>query len=54
MGDQYYMVRGIGLIKSLEDIENNVVTYKNGKPVLIKNVGRGRPGKYPEDGHRHL
>lgn len=50
LGDQYYMVRGIGLIKSLEDIENNVVIYKNGKAVLIKNIAQVSYGNIPRTG----
>ncbi len=50
VGDQYYMVRGIGLIKSLEDIENNVVMYKNGKAVLIKNIAKVSVGNIPRTG----
>ncbi len=50
LGDQYYMVRGIGLIKSIEDIENNVVTYKNGKAVLIKNIAQVSFGNIPRTG----
>ena len=50
VGDQSYTVRGIGLIKSLEDIENNVVLYKNGKAVLIKNIARVSLGNVPRTG----
>jgi cobalt-zinc-cadmium resistance protein CzcA len=50
LGDQYYMVRGLGLIKSLDDISNNVVTYKNGKAVLIKNVAQVDLGNIPRTG----
>ena len=50
MGDQYYMVRGIGLIKSIADIENNVVSYKGGKPVLIKNIAQVSLGNIPRTG----
>jgi cobalt-zinc-cadmium resistance protein CzcA len=50
LGDQYYMVRGLGLIKSLEDIENNVVTYKNGKAVLIKHIAQVSLGNIPRTG----
>ncbi len=50
LGDQYYMVRGLGLIKSLEDIGNNVVTYKNGKAVLIKNIAEVSLGNIPRTG----
>jgi heavy metal efflux system protein len=50
MGNQYYMVRGLGLIKSLPDIENNVVAYKGGKAILIKHVSRVSLGNVPRTG----
>ncbi|MBF0515886.1 MAG: efflux RND transporter permease subunit [Nitrospirae bacterium] len=50
MGDQYYMVRGLGLIKSLTDIENALVTIKNGKPVLVKNIAKVNIGNSPRTG----
>ena len=50
LGDQYYMVRGLGLIKSLADIENNVVSYKSGKAILIKNIARVSLGNIPRTG----
>jgi cobalt-zinc-cadmium resistance protein CzcA len=50
LGDQYYMVRGLGLIKSLEDIENNVIAYKGGKPIMIKNIARVSLGNIPRTG----
>lgn len=34
-----YLVRGLGYIKSVEDIENSVVTEKDNKPILIKDLG---------------
>lgn len=34
-----YLVRGLGYIKSVEDIENTVVTEKDNKPILIKDLG---------------
>lgn len=34
-----YLVRGLGYIESVEDIENTVVTEKNNKPILIKDLG---------------
>ncbi len=49
-GDQYYMVRGLGLIKSLSDIEKSVVAYKNGKPIVIKNVAQVSLGNVPRTG----
>ena len=50
LGDQYYMVRGLGLIKSLSDIENALVAYKNGKPVLVKNIAQVNIGNVPRTG----
>ncbi len=50
LGDQYYMVRGLGLIKSLKDVENNVVAYKGGKAVLIKNIAQVELGNIPRTG----
>ncbi|APG61080.1 efflux RND transporter permease subunit [Christiangramia salexigens] len=35
-----YLVRGLGYIKSIEDIENTVVAEKDNTPVLIKDLGR--------------
>jgi len=34
-----YMVRGLGYLRSLSDLENVPVTAKNGTPVLIKDLG---------------
>ncbi|HWU87196.1 MAG TPA: CusA/CzcA family heavy metal efflux RND transporter [Kofleriaceae bacterium] len=38
-GDQGLVVRGIGLIRSLDDLGNIVVTQKAGTPVFVKNLG---------------
>jgi len=35
-----YLVRGLGYIESVEDIENTVVTVNSNKPILIKDLGR--------------
>src|SRR5215468_7333710 len=34
-----YMIRGLGYLRSLSDLENVSLTTKNGTPVLIKDVG---------------
>ena len=34
-----YLVRGLGYIKSIEDIENTVVTVNDNTPVLIRDLG---------------
>lgn len=49
-GDQYYMVRGLGLIRNLSDIENALVTTKGGKPVLVKNIAQVNIGNIPQTG----
>lgn len=33
-----YVIRGIGFVKSLEDIENAVIKVHNGLPILVKDV----------------
>jgi len=38
--NQSYFIRGEGLMTSLEDIENTVVTNRNGTPILIKNIAK--------------
>jgi heavy metal efflux system protein len=39
-GDQSYVIRSVGLIKSLADIGSTVVTQVNGSPVLVRDLGR--------------
>jgi cobalt-zinc-cadmium resistance protein CzcA len=39
-GDQSYVIRGVGLMHSLADIGNTVVTEWNGTPVLVRDLGR--------------
>jgi len=39
-GGQFYYVRGLGRLETLEDIGDVVLAVNNGTPVLLKNVGR--------------
>ena len=39
-GDQSYVIRGVGLIRSLRDIGAIVVKQVNGAPVLVRDLGR--------------
>ena len=39
-GGQFYYVRGLGRLDTLEDIGNVVLAVHNGTPVLVKDVGR--------------
>jgi len=52
---QSYVVRGIGILNDVDDIENIIITKVNGVPLLIKNVanvvesGKPRLGKVARD-----
>ena len=52
---QSYVVRGIGLLNDIPDIENVIVTYRNRVPVLVRNiatvseVGKPRLGQANRD-----
>jgi heavy metal efflux system protein len=39
-GGQFYYVRGVGRLQTLEDIGNVVLAVHDGNPVLVKDVGR--------------
>ena len=39
-GDQSYIIRGVGLIRSLSDLGSIVVTQNNGAPVLVRDLGK--------------
>ena len=49
-GGQFYYVRGMGRLKTLEDIGNVVVAVHDGTPVLVKDVGRAVIGIAPRLG----
>jgi cobalt-zinc-cadmium resistance protein CzcA len=54
-GEQAYIVRGIGAVKSIADLENTIVAIKNGTPIFIRQVAtvqesaRPRLGKVGRD-----
>jgi cobalt-zinc-cadmium resistance protein CzcA len=48
--NQAYVVRGIGLLNSISDIENIVINFSNGVPVLVKNVATVKEGALPRLG----
>ncbi len=50
VGQQSVNVRGIGLIDSLADIENIVLTQSGGVPVLVKDVAKIDIGNTPRQG----
>ncbi|MGH9562976.1 MAG: efflux RND transporter permease subunit, partial [Terracidiphilus sp.] len=39
LGGAEYMIRGLGYLKSLDDLENVPMATKNGTPVLIRDLG---------------
>src|SRR6478752_943025 len=44
LGAQNYNVRGVGLINSIEDIENVMVAQKDGTPIYVKTLGNVNVG----------
>jgi heavy metal efflux system protein len=49
-GGQFYYVRGLGLVKSLEDIGNIVIASHAGIPVSVKDIGTVAIGQAPRLG----
>ena len=49
-GEQQYVVRGIGLIKSLQDVRNIVIVSRNGIPVRVGDVAQVKFGAAPRLG----
>jgi cobalt-zinc-cadmium resistance protein CzcA len=48
--NQAYVVRGIGLLTSIQDIENIIIDYADGVPVLVKNVATVKESALPRLG----
>jgi cobalt-zinc-cadmium resistance protein CzcA len=49
-GQQAMVVRGVGLIQSISDIENIVVTESRGVPVFVRDVAKVAIGAAPQTG----
>ncbi len=49
-GEQQYLIRGIGMLKSSEDIGNIVVAQHGGTPVLIHDISTIETGGVPRQG----
>jgi heavy metal efflux system protein len=47
---QAYVVRGIGLLTSISDIENIIIAYNSGIPVLVKSVATVKESALPRMG----
>ena len=49
-GEQQYLVRGIGLLRSKDDINNIVLAERNGTPLLIRDVAEVTVSAVPRQG----
>ncbi len=49
-GEQQYLIRGLGLLRSPDDIGNVVVDARGGTPVLVKDVASVEIGSVPRQG----
>src|SRR5215468_11070573 len=49
-GEQQYLIRGLGLLKSPDDIANLVVAERGGTPLLIKDIASVETGAVPRQG----
>lgn len=49
-GEQSYIVRGVGMVHSLRDLGDIVVTQNNGVPVLVRQLGELRYGHQVREG----
>lgn len=49
-GEQQYLVRGVGLMQSAEDIGRVVVAERGGNPVLVRDLAAIRDGGLPRQG----
>ena len=49
-GEQQFVVRGVGLLKNIEDIKQVVITLNNGVPIRIGDVARVEIGNAPRLG----
>lgn len=50
IGQQSAVVRGVGLIRSIDDLANTMVAQTNGNPVLVKDVATVTVGQKPRLG----
>src|ERR1700674_3299244 len=50
ISEQSAVVRGVGLIRSMDDIRNTMLTQQNGVPVLVNDVPQVKVGTHPRLG----
>lgn len=49
-GQQSFVVRGLGTIANVDDLENIVITQKGGTPIFVKDIGRVQMGALERQG----
>ena len=49
-GSQQYLIRGVGMLKSADEIKDIVITAHNGTPVLVKDIAEVILGNLPVEG----
>ena len=49
-GRQQFLIRGVGLLRSADDIDNVVVAERAGTPVLVRNIAKVSIGSVPRQG----
>ena len=49
-GRQQYLIRGIGLLRTSDEIGNIVVAERNGVPILVKHIAQVTVGSVPRQG----
>src|SRR5262249_51779476 len=49
-GSQQYLIRGVGLLRSEDEIRNIVIAARSGVPVLIRDVAAVSVGNLPIEG----
>src|SRR5918912_2585228 len=49
-GEQQYLIRGIGMLRSAEDIGDIVITQHNGTPLLIRDIAEVTTSAVPRQG----
>src|SRR5712672_4750909 len=50
LGSQSAVVRGVGLIRSIDQLSNTMLTQSNGNPVLVRDIGTVMVGNQPRLG----
>ncbi len=49
-GSQQYLIRGVGLLRSADEIKTIVITAHNGTPILVKDIADVTLGNLPVEG----